>query len=631
MQLARAGWSVYLQRYHAVVVLIVLSVTVLLFYAPILPGNFLSDDHVYIAHLLEYGRQYVQGNDLDSWFFVYNSPTFLRPLVQWFWLFNYLVWYTSATGFYLSNIFLHALNAFLVYLLVSQILDSKIGALFGSLLFALHPTHPDSVAWIADCVDLLAVFFSLLGALFFVLHRKRTDRTDLVVSVCAFALATLTKETTLVLPGVLIVYDLFYSYRRLGWNVLSAHIPLWGWVPAYFALRWAVLPKLFGNDGLSLAPNGWNQYLQYYVGALAQPFVPDMNGPLLQIILLCSAVLILLFRNSRAMWVGLGWVAGSLIPLSAVYMAARLVYLPSVGLAIVQAAIIDLLARYRRVRAAALAVSVFVSAVYGYALVARVSDWANAGAVASAIPQELRQMYSGFPANSILYFKGIPDPVREVYVYGTSFAFAVRNAYPGNPNFQSFAWAKFPLLTENLDHTYFFEYRQRKIIEHPEIRAALQRRRDCPEDSSPGIAWVFSHDLQGWEPWNQMSDTAAQDGALVARATGTDPFMASPAFDIPALSIGNIEITMRAMADSPVLHGAVYWMTESMEDFSPGLQAPFQVQADGDLHIYRVDLSSTGQLSFGEHIVRLRLDPLDAPADFAIRSIRIFTRCARAQ
>ncbi len=55
------------------------------------------------------------------------------------------------------------------------------------------------------------------------------------------------------------------------------------------------------------------------------------------------------------------------------------------------------------------------------------------------------------------------------------------------------------------------------------------------------------------------------------------------------------------------------------------------MRADGEFLTYRVDIVETGQLNLGDRIVRLRLDPANAPADIAIQSVQVFVHCRATQ
>ncbi len=623
-----SGWLSFVTAHSTGLVLIGLALLLLLAYFPILPGGFLNDDHVHIAHFLDRGRDYVQGSGLGYWFFEHNGAVFLRPVLQWLWLSNYIFWGVSATGYYLTNILLHVLNAFLVYLLIWRVIRHRLGAAAGAILFALHPTHPNSVAWIADGVDVLAALFSLLCAVFFVLYRQRGERRFFALSASAFALATLTKESTVALPIALLAYDILFTFRRRGWSTVWAQAAIWSLVPAYFVFRFLAVGGIAGAGNTKLAGYGWDLFFQFYVLALAKPFLSDMNTALLLMVFALLAVLLVAFRRTLGLWLGLAWIASTLLPASAAYVADRLIYIPSVGLAVAQAAVLVEVHKRRTSLSQAAAVVLFlvVASAYGLGLVSRVDDWAGAGTLSSVVPQELRKLQASFPENSRVYFVGIPEIVRGVDVYGGNFPFAIRNAYPGNPYFRAFSYTRFPVLTD-LDHAYFFEYRRRSVIERGDISDLLLGRKRCPSDAYSAFAWEFARDAQGWEPWSDLADVQVRGERLAMRATGGDPIIGGPRIDISSVAIGDIQITMAARADRPVLGGEVFWLVEGMEDFSPAMRIPFQVQADGAEHVYKLDISSTEQLAIGDRIVQLRFDPADAPADLALSSIRVFSRC----
>ncbi|MDE3089678.1 MAG: hypothetical protein KGJ80_09910, partial [Chloroflexota bacterium] len=200
-----------------------------------------------------------------------------------------------------------------------------------------------------------------------------------------------------------------------------------------------------------------------------------------------------------------------------------------------------------------------------------------------------------------------------------------------NPKLEAHGVVKFPILTDRLDRTFLFEYNRRKITERSDVLSALAQRNACGNRSTPAVEWDFSKGVQGWEAWNQLSEPTVRDGALTMQAQGTDPYMGGPPFNVLAIAVSNVEITLRARGDTPTMHGAVYWLATDQPDFLPNLNAPFAVQADGEFHTYRIDIGGTGQLFVGDHITQLRLDPVDAPADIAIKTIRVNVRCVTPQ
>lgn len=624
-------WCTFLDRHRMVIVFGVLVAVVFAFYHPILSGHFISDDYSFVAQLLGRAPFLLRGEQIWEWLFAYN-PVFLRPVSQWLFLLNYWAWDTNATGYYLLNIGLHALNTFLVYLLVLQIIRDRWGALAASLFFALHPIHPDSVCWIADSVDLLATFFLLLSAVYFVLFRQRSNRLYYLIALLSLALATLTKESTLTLPAIFLVYDLLFTGRGLGWNILKAQLPLWGMLPGYVLLRVLLFGQFGGYSDQGFLKFGWQLFVQYYALAFSKPFLADIDAISFAILMAVGVSLIGIFRHSRLLWVGFVWVIALLIPAgSANYVAARLAYIPSVGLAIMQGAILAALFRKERLvwRSIALCATFLLILAYAWSLALRVDDWAAAGRTTRAVVERTRALYPTFPADARLYFIGVPEYLRGIDVYAGNFPFVFRIAYRDNPNLSAQAVERFPLITEQIERTYFFEYRRGNVTEYPDRRQPLLARQKCSNVRLLAIEWDFQ-DTQGWEPWNQITEFYVRDGVLVLRTDGNDPFLGGPAIEIPALSLAGIEITMQAQATHPFLQGQVYWRVLGADDFSPQIHQKFDIVADGAWHTYYLPLAS-GLLAMEDKIIQLRLDPADAPAQINIQSIRLLKHCVRLE
>jgi hypothetical protein len=601
-------------------------------YQPILGGFFLADDNFFIARLLDFAPALLHGEHLEDWFFGFNGAMFLRPMVQWLFLFNFMTWGTNASGYYLVNILLHTLNAFLVYCLALRITRNRFGAAAASLLFALHPLHAESVSWIADCVDLLAAFFCLLSAVYFVLFRQKSKPRDYALALISFALAALTKETALSLPVVFLAYDFLFTWRVLRWNILHAQLPIWCMVPGYTVLRFLLFGKFGGYSDQGFVKFGWGLFVQYYPMVFAKPFLSDIDYTSLAILLACVTIIVSLFRRSPALWFGLVWIVALLLPAgSANYVAPRLAYIPSIGVAVAEGAVLGVLFanRVRVWRGLALGVFAFLAGAYAWSLAARVDDWAAVGGATRAVIEKTRALYPTFPPAARLYYVGVPEYLRGIDVYAGTFPYAFKIAYLDNSTLWVKSVSKFPIVDDQLEQTYFLEYRRREVIEHPEVRQALLAHQRCMNVSLPAVEWNFSQDAQGWEPWNQLAEFGVRDGALMMRAEGDDPFMGSPPIDIPTLSLGEIEITMRVRADNPDQQGRVYWLVAGASDFSPDLKQSFAAQADGDFHTYRIDLVKTGLLSIGDRITQLRVDPVKAPANIAIKTIRVTSRCAK--
>lgn len=134
---------------------------------------------------------------------------------------DYELWGMRPVGFILTNILLHACNAILLYALVTVLHGRRLPALAAALVFALHPVQVESVAWIAQRKNLLAMLFVLL-ALHLYIRYRRADSGGLswyAGALACGALALLTKSVAVVLPVMLLLYDLCFVApdRRRHW------------------------------------------------------------------------------------------------------------------------------------------------------------------------------------------------------------------------------------------------------------------------------------------------------------------------------------------------------------------------------------------------------------------------------
>ena len=155
-----------------------------------------------------------------------------------FWL-QHRLWADDPRGYHLVNIVLHALSACLLALMLRRL--AVPGAWLAAFVFALHPVHVESVAWISELKNVLSGFFYLAAALVWLrlydaetlptasVPKSTTPRTGSVgarrrrahaarvatygLSLSLFVLAALTKTVTVTLPAALLIA----MWWRDGW------------------------------------------------------------------------------------------------------------------------------------------------------------------------------------------------------------------------------------------------------------------------------------------------------------------------------------------------------------------------------------------------------------------------------
>jgi Flp pilus assembly protein TadD len=135
-------------------------------YVPALFGGFVWDDDQYVTH----NPTLTDLSGLQRiWFAPRATPQYYPLVFTTFWAERH-AWGLHPVGYHLVNIGLHALNAALLWRILRRL--GVPGAWFAGALFALHPVHVESVAWITERKNVLSTLFYLAAGLTFLrLHR----------------------------------------------------------------------------------------------------------------------------------------------------------------------------------------------------------------------------------------------------------------------------------------------------------------------------------------------------------------------------------------------------------------------------------------------------------------------------
>jgi tetratricopeptide (TPR) repeat protein len=186
---------------------LVICLSVLAAYWPALRGGFIWDDTSLVT-----GNDLIKADDgLHRFWFTTESADFWPVTMTSFW-FEWRLWGPHAAGYHATNLVLHVMDTLLIWAILRRL--RLPGAFIAAMLFAVHPVNVESVAWIAERKNLLAMLFFLVSILFFLkadlasgeppprtLGARRLGFYWL--SLVAFALAMLSKGSVAPLPAVL--------------------------------------------------------------------------------------------------------------------------------------------------------------------------------------------------------------------------------------------------------------------------------------------------------------------------------------------------------------------------------------------------------------------------------------------
>ena len=133
-------------------------------------------------------------NEGHYWPLVYSS----------FWL-EHRLWGLAPAGYHAVNVLLHAVNVLLLWRLLLRL--AVPGAWIVAAVFAVHPLHVESVAWIIERKDLLSALFYLTAALVWIRFAEAPGRGRYLLALGLFTAGLLSKSIVVTLPAALLIWQ----------------------------------------------------------------------------------------------------------------------------------------------------------------------------------------------------------------------------------------------------------------------------------------------------------------------------------------------------------------------------------------------------------------------------------------
>lgn len=193
-----------------------------------------------------------------------------HPLTTLTWLLEYSLFGLNATVYHVVNLALHLANVWLVYRLAQRLSGKENVALMVAALFALHPLHVESIAWVSERKGLLSGLFYFMSLIAYVRYVDGSRRKDLLLCFVWFLFACASKSAAVTLPLVLMAID-WYRGRRVAASLLEK-IPFL-LVSILFGVL-AVLSQKAGGSMTDLLPQyGLINRIFLFTGGLAFYFV----------------------------------------------------------------------------------------------------------------------------------------------------------------------------------------------------------------------------------------------------------------------------------------------------------------------------------------------------------------------
>jgi len=171
------------------------------------------DDPIYITE----NKHIQQGVTLETmrWAFTTHLHGHFHPLTWLSHAADYQFFGLDPAGHHFSSFLLHLLNTLLLFLVLRKITGAIWASGFAAALFAVHPLHVESVAWVADRKDLLCGFFWILSLWVYTKAVERQWSWYLLLLILVYFLGLLSKTMMITLPLVLLLLD-FWPLQRLS-------------------------------------------------------------------------------------------------------------------------------------------------------------------------------------------------------------------------------------------------------------------------------------------------------------------------------------------------------------------------------------------------------------------------------
>lgn len=345
-------------RHGRFLICLLLAAITLAAYWPVLDSGFVGfDDEYYVTRNL----QVQKGLTWQSlgWAFASFDCTNWHPITWISHMIDYELYGLNPTGHHLTGLMLHLANVLLLFWVLLALTSSQGKSAVVAALFAVHPLHVESVAWVSEHKDVLSTLFWLLTTLGYTAYARRGGTGGYALVVGLFALGLMAKPMLVSLPIVLLILD-WWPLQRTG-NVPGRKLVLEKLPLALMAAASCVVTYLAQTGGpevgrlghISLAIRIDNAIVSYaaYLGKMIWPvklaviyphpldliptWIVARSGALLAAI---SVIVFAAHKSRPYLLTGWLWYLVTLVPVIGLVqvgeqaMADRYAYIPLIGI-----------------------------------------------------------------------------------------------------------------------------------------------------------------------------------------------------------------------------------------------------------------------------------------------------------
>ena len=353
--------AVPIPNWHIPLILIITFII----YIPALSAGFVNwDDPDYVG-----GNSYLI-RDLSRLPELLTTPVQgnYHPLTMFSLALNFAISGDDEWSYHLFNIIFHLVNCYLVYRLVFLLSRSSLVALVTSLLFAIHPLHVESVAWISERKDVLYALFFIAGHITYTKYIDESSKKQYWLTLLFVILSLMSKPAAVIFPVSLFCIDVLRR-RQFSFKLIIEKIPFF--IPAIIlGLLTVNAQKTVGATGeeyFGLAKNilfGFYGIMMYFVKMIVPyklsafyPF-PPLNeklsvayyvAPVFSLLL--AAVTYFTWKKYRFIAFGISFYIANLLLVLQIFsvgsavIAERYTYVPYIGLFFIAGCLLDRFAK----------------------------------------------------------------------------------------------------------------------------------------------------------------------------------------------------------------------------------------------------------------------------------------------
>jgi Tfp pilus assembly protein PilF len=412
-------------KYKVICVYVALALSTLAVYWHVHDYDFVNFDD---PHYVSKNPKVQSGITLDSikWAFTTGHAANWHPLTWLSHMLDCQLFGTNPGWHHLTNLLLHIANTLLLFAVLKRMTGTLWRSAFVAALFALHPCHVESVAWISERKDVLSTLFWLLTMAAYVRYVSRPRISSYLLVLLTLALGLMAKPMLVTLPFVLLLLDYWplgrFQHRppiehapqpgprmlsdllpkRTFYLLLLEKIPFLVITTASSVITFIVQRKIGAVATtrqfplISRIANTFASYLMYirkmfWPSQLAMFYPHPAKTDLMvqaaiaiPVLLLISLAVVYLMRSRRYLLTGWLWYLGTLVPVIGLLQvgdqahADRYTYIPLTGLFIIIAwAVPDLLAKWRLRKITLVLSAIVVLLALSFAAYFQQSYWRN--------------------------------------------------------------------------------------------------------------------------------------------------------------------------------------------------------------------------------------------------------------